>query len=68
MVRHQQRKTARSMIYVIVKDGDDEGGGEVWARVMKHNVVDHEEEETYAEAALNQHPDILKSKTRGRRF
>jgi hypothetical protein len=53
------KKTAR-MIYVIVDDGDDEGG-EVWARVMQHNVVDFAEEDSYAEAALNQHPNILKS-------
>jgi hypothetical protein len=53
------KKTAR-MIYVIVDDGDDEGG-EVWARVMQHNVIDFVEESSYVEAALNQHPDILKS-------
>jgi hypothetical protein len=28
---------------------------------MQHNVVDLAEEDSYAEAALNQHPDILKS-------
>ena len=48
------------MIYVIVHDGDEEGG-EIWARVMQHNVVDFAEEDSYAEAALNQHPDILKA-------
>jgi hypothetical protein len=53
------KKTAR-MIYVIVDDGDDKGG-EVWARVMQHNVIDFAEDGSYAEAALKQHPDILKS-------
>jgi hypothetical protein len=48
------------MICVIVDDGNDEGG-EVWVRAMQHNVVDFAEEDLYAEAALNQHPNILKS-------
>jgi hypothetical protein len=47
------------MICIDVTDGDAEGG-DVWARLLKHNVVNLEEEETHVEAALNQHLNILK--------
>jgi hypothetical protein len=56
-------KSTKRMIFVIVEDFDDEGNDKS-TRVYKENVGDYVEEQTYAEAVLYQHTDILKDMNR----
>ena len=51
------------LIFVIVEDFDDEGNDKS-TRVYKENFGDYVEEQTYAEAVLYQHTDILKDMNR----
>jgi hypothetical protein len=51
------------MIFVMVEDFDDEGNDKS-TRVYKENVGDYVKEQTYAEAVLYQHVDILKDMNR----
>jgi hypothetical protein len=52
-------KSTKKFVYVIVEDYDDEGK-EKETRVAKENVAVFVEPQSYAEAALMQHPDILR--------